>query len=65
MARACPRVIHERDQFLQRYPAVEVELTHAVDPAYGDRWSGSVDVAATPPPGPGSAWVSPGRYLYR
>jgi maltooligosyltrehalose trehalohydrolase len=59
------RLIHERDQFLQRYPAVEVSLAHSVDPIYGDRWGGSVDVAATPPPGPGSAWGSPGRYLYR
>lgn len=59
------RVIHERDQFLERYPAVEVQLAHSVDPRYGDCWSGSVDVATTPAPGPGSAWGSPGRYLYR
>jgi maltooligosyltrehalose trehalohydrolase len=59
------RVIHERDQFLQRYPAVEVALSHSVDPSYGDRWSATIDVAATPPPGPGSAWGSTGRYLYR
>lgn len=58
------RVIHERDQFLERYPAVEVALAH-VPGGDGDRWSGSVDVAATPPPGAGSAWGSPGRYLYR
>jgi 1,4-alpha-glucan branching enzyme len=59
------RVIHERDQFLQRYPPVDVVLAHSVDPTYGDYWSASVDVAATPPPAPGSAWGSPGRYLYR
>jgi 1,4-alpha-glucan branching enzyme len=59
------RVIHERDQFVQRYPPVEVALSHSVDPTYGDRWSASIDVSAMPPPGPGSAWGSPGRYLYR
>ena len=59
------RVIHERDQFLRRYPAVQVALAHSVDPTYGDRWSTSVDVAGTPPPGPGSAWGTAGRYLYR
>ena len=58
------RVIHEHDQFLARYPAVEVALAHSAD-GYGDRWSGSVDVAGTPPRTPGSAWGSPGRYVYR
>jgi 1,4-alpha-glucan branching enzyme len=58
------RIIHERDQFLQRCPPVEVALAHSVDPIYGDRWDASFDVAATPP-GPVSAWGSPGRYLYR
>lgn len=58
-------VIHEADQFLQDIPVVPVTLTHAVDPIYGDLWSGSVDVALpTSLPG-GAHWGQPGRYVYR
>ncbi len=59
------KVIHEYDQFLQEIPAINFPLTHSVDPLYGDRWDGQVDIGAVPPPGPTSAWGSPGRYLYR
>jgi maltooligosyltrehalose trehalohydrolase len=58
------KIIHETDQFLQHVPPLMFELTHSLDPKYGDYWSGTVDIAATPPP-PGSAWGTPGRYIYR
>jgi 1,4-alpha-glucan branching enzyme len=57
------KIIHERDQFLQTIPPKEFPLAHSVRAPYGDFWSVTVPTAATPTPG--SAWGSPGRYLYR
>src|SRR5438874_4214612 len=59
------KVIHERDQFLQNFPPREFPLAHSVRAPYGDFWSATVPIAGTPPATPGSAWGSPGRYLYR
>jgi len=58
------KIIHERDQFLQTIPPREFQLTHSVRPPYGDFWTVTVPVAAASP-APGSAWGSPGRYVYR
>src|SRR5438309_452888 len=58
------KVIHERDQFLQNFPPREFPLAHSVRAPYGDFWSATVPIAATPAT-PGSAWGSHGRYLYR
>jgi maltooligosyltrehalose trehalohydrolase len=58
------KVIHERDQFLQAIPPGEFPMTHSVRPPYGDFWSATVPIAGTAMM-PGSAWGSPGRYLYR
>jgi hypothetical protein len=49
------KLIHERDQFLKARPAQSFELTHSLDPKYGDYWSGQA-VLANP---------SPGTYVYR
>lgn len=59
------KIIHEQDQFLQQIQPLEFELSHSLDPIYGDYWSGEVDIAGHPPPVPQSAWGSPGRYVYR
>ncbi|WP_368507724.1 alpha-amylase family glycosyl hydrolase [Bradyrhizobium lupini] len=59
------KIIHEADQFLQEMPAREFRLAHSVRAPYGDFWSVTVPVAGTPPAVPGSAWGSPGRYVYR
>jgi 1,4-alpha-glucan branching enzyme len=32
---------------------------------YGDFWSTTVPIAGTAPSAPGSAWGTPGRYVYR
>src|SRR5437773_5713692 len=58
------KIIHERDQFLQTIPPREFPLAHTVRAPYGDFWSVSMPVAGTSP-APGSAWGSPGRYVYR
>jgi 1,4-alpha-glucan branching enzyme len=59
------KIIHEKDQFLQQIQPLEFELSHSLDPVYGDYWSVEVDIANHPPPLPESAWGSPGRYVYR
>ena len=59
------KVIHERDQFLQGIAPQEFAMTHSVRPPYGDFWSVTVPIAGTLPPAPGSAWGTPGRYVYR
>jgi len=59
------KVIHERDQFLQGIAPQEFAMTHSVRPPYGDFWSVTVPIAGIPPPAPGSAWGTPGRYVYR
>ena len=59
------KIIHEQDQFLQTIQPLEFELSHSIDPVYGDYWSVDLDITGHPPPLPQSAWGSPGRYVYR
>ena len=59
------KIIHEDDQFLQDVPPREFVLTHSVRGPYGDFWSGTLPIAGTAPAVPGSAWGTPGRYVYR
>jgi maltooligosyltrehalose trehalohydrolase len=59
------KIIHEDDQFLQDVPPREFALTHSVRAPYGDFWSGTLPIAGAAPAVPGSAWGSPGRYVYR
>lgn len=59
------KIIHEKDQFLQQIQPLEFELSHSLDPVYGDYWSVEVDIPGHPHPLPESAWGSPGRYVYR
>src|SRR6476646_10023793 len=59
------KIINEADQFLAGVPAREFPLTHSVRPPYGDFWSTTVPIAGTAPSAPGSAWGTPGRYVYR
>lgn len=59
------KIIHEHDQFLQNISSREFRLTHSVRDPYGDFWSTPVPIAGTPPAIQGSAWGTPGRYLYR
>jgi len=59
------KIIHEDDQFLQDVPPREFALTHSVRAPYGDFWSGTVPIAGAAPAVPGSAWGTPGRYVYR
>ena len=63
------RIVHERDQFIQGIPAVDVQLAHSQLPGFGDYWSGSVDT--TDPnlrPAGSRGWGAAGGeqlYLYR
>ena len=59
------KIIHESDQFLQRVPPREFPLTHSQRAPYGDFWSATVPIAGTAPEVAGSAWGTPGRYVYR
>jgi 1,4-alpha-glucan branching enzyme len=59
------KIIHEQDQFLQRIPPSEFVMTHSVRAPYGDFWSVTVPIGGTLPPSAGSAWGTPGRYVYR
>jgi 1,4-alpha-glucan branching enzyme len=59
------KIIHESDQFLQSVPPREFPLTHAQRAPYGDYWSVTVPIAGTAPSVAGSAWGTPGRYVYR
>jgi maltooligosyltrehalose trehalohydrolase len=59
------KIIHEDDQFLQGVPPREFPLAHSVRAPYGDFWSGSAPIAGTPAAVAGSAWGTPGRYVYR
>jgi len=59
------KIIHEHDQFLQDIPPQEFRMTHSVRDPYGDFWSTTVPISGTPPAIQGSAWGTPGRYLYR
>ncbi|MDQ5826128.1 MAG: alpha-amylase family glycosyl hydrolase [Chloroflexota bacterium] len=63
------RIIHERDQFIEGIPAVDVQLTHSQLAGLGDYWSGVVDT--TDPdlkPAGARGWGNMGgeqRYVYR
>lgn len=57
------KVIHERDQFLQRVQPVELELQHSSHAQYGDYWSGQLRIAGESRAG--THWGQPGRYVYR
>src|SRR5947207_2538105 len=59
------KIIHEADQFLQGTPPREFSLVHSVRDPYGDFWSATVPIAASAPDTAGSAWGTPGRYVYR
>src|ERR1043165_7350662 len=59
------KIIHETDQFLQDVAPREFPLSHSTRDPYGDFWSATVPIAGTAPPVPGSAWGTPGRYVYR
>jgi 1,4-alpha-glucan branching enzyme len=63
--RVSVKIIHERDQFLQNIPAREFPMTHSVRQPHGDFWSATIAIAGTPPGAAGSAWGTPGRYVYR
>src|SRR4029077_7617454 len=56
------KIIHEVDQYLQAVQPVSVAQAHAVDPTYGDYWSGQIDLTRTPPPSGSAAFGKPGRY---
>ena len=59
------KLIHEDDQFIKAIAPEAFELTHSVDPNYGDYWSGHVVLAARAAQTAGSAWGKPGTYVYR
>lgn len=59
------KVIHEKDQFLQKIEPKKFELKHETDAEYGDYWSVEVDIANTAKPHKTSVWGSNGRYVYR
>ena len=59
------KVIHEKDQFLQDIQPVMFELSHSIDPDYGDYWSTRINIDPNARPRPNSAWGSPGKYVYR
>ncbi|MFO0795710.1 MAG: hypothetical protein U0586_16795 [Candidatus Brocadiaceae bacterium] len=59
------KVIHEKDQFLQDIQPLMFELTHAIDPDYGDYWSAQINIDFDSKPHPKAAWGSQGRYVYR
>ena len=59
------KIIHETDQYLQAVQPALVTQTHAVDPTYGDYWSGQIDLNTAPAPPGSSGFGQPGRYVYR
>jgi 1,4-alpha-glucan branching enzyme len=63
--RVSVKIIHERDQFLQNIPPREFPMTHSLRQPHGDFWSATVGISGTPPGVAGSAWGTPGRYMYR
>lgn len=62
--RVSVKLIHENDRFLQHVPAREFPLDQSDRAPYGAYWSTTVPIAGTPAI-PGSAWGTPGTYLYR
>jgi 1,4-alpha-glucan branching enzyme len=59
------KLIHERDQFIQSVSPEAFELTHSIDPVYGDYWAARAVLADRVPQTPRSAWGTPGTYIYR
>ncbi len=59
------KIIHEKDQFLQAIKPLQFELSHSLDPVYGDYWSTRITLDPAARPLPQSAWGAPGRYVYR
>lgn len=59
------KLIHEKDQFLQDIPPRQFELSHSLDPVYGDYWSTQITFDPAARPQPRSAWGTSGRYVYR
>jgi len=59
------KIIHEKDQFLQNIQPLMFEMTHSIDPDYGDYWLVKVDIPSVPKPTPQSSWGSLGQYVYR
>ena len=58
------KVIHENDQFLQNIQPFSFELTHSLDPVYGDYWACQIDLSISSSP-PNSSWGQTGTYVYR
>ncbi|WAK00695.1 alpha-amylase family glycosyl hydrolase [Methylobacter sp. YRD-M1] len=59
------KLIHERDQFIQKIQPLAFELQHDVDLEYGDLWSVKIDFNTSHDVQPGSHFGSPGRHVYR
>ena len=59
------KVLHERDQFLQRINPHVFELSHSIDGVYGDYWSAQIRIDPRDRADPTSAWGQPGSYVYR
>src|SRR4051812_10968666 len=59
------RIIHEKDQFLQRIPTVGLTLSHSVDPDFGDLWTGRIDLNDPVELPAGNRWGTSGAYVYR
>lgn len=59
------KIIHEKDQFIQSITPKSFDLTHSLDPEYGDYWSAEVFIDPGDKPTPPSAWGEAGRYVYR
>lgn len=59
------KIIHETDQYLQAAQPAVVVQAHAVDPNYGDYWSGQINLSTAPPPPGSTAFGQNGRYVYR
>jgi maltooligosyltrehalose trehalohydrolase len=58
------KIIHERDQFIQGIAPQVFALNQGNLAPYGEYWSAVVPIAAAAA-APGSAWGTPGRYVYR
>ena len=59
------KIIHERDQFLQNIPPREFPLTHSVRASLRRFLVGDGADRRDAAGNAGSAWGTPGRYLYR
>ena len=62
------KLIHEYDRFIQEIPSNELELTHEIDPKYGDYWLARIDIRKkirSHRTHPDSHWGKDGKYIYR